>query len=65
MQTKSLLSNERRVLGEELGFSKRIQSILDVTSVDAAFVDDATKRKFYFCGLMRNINHEPRASVIY
>ena len=46
MQTKSLLSNERQVLVEELGFSERDLHALDVTSVHAAFLEDATRREF-------------------
>ncbi len=46
MQTKSLLSNERRVLVEELGFSEKDLQTLDVTSVDAAFLEDSTRQKF-------------------
>ncbi len=46
MQTKSLLSNERRVLVEELGFSGRDLHTLDFTSVDAAFLEDSTRQKF-------------------
>jgi adenosine deaminase len=47
MQTKSLLSNERRVLVDELGFSEQDMSDLDHTSVDAAFLEDATRRDFF------------------
>jgi len=46
MQTKSLLSNERRVLVEQLGFSKQDLHTLDVNSIHAAFVDDTTRRNF-------------------
>jgi adenosine deaminase len=46
MQTKSLLSNERRVLVEELGFSAQDLHEIDTTSVHAAFLEDATRRKF-------------------
>ncbi len=46
MQTKSLLSNERRVLVDELGFSEQDLHTLDVTSVDAAFLEDAVRRDF-------------------
>jgi adenosine deaminase len=46
MQTKSLLSNERRVLVDELGFNGRDLNTLDENSVYAAFVEDATKRDF-------------------
>ncbi|HEV7969158.1 MAG TPA: adenosine deaminase [Candidatus Acidoferrales bacterium] len=46
IQTKSLLSNERRVLAEELGFNEQDLHTLDETSVSAAFVEDATRREF-------------------
>jgi len=46
VQTKSLLSNERRVLVDELGFNERDLNTLDRTSVYAAFVEDATRREF-------------------
>ena len=46
IQTKSLLSNERRVLVGELGFNEQDLKILDETSVYAAFVEDATRRDF-------------------
>jgi adenosine deaminase len=46
IQTKSLLSNERRVLVEELEFNKQDLKTLDETSVYAAFVEDATRRDF-------------------
>ncbi len=46
MQTKSLLSNERRVLVDELGFSTEDLHTLDETSVHAAFVEDATRQIF-------------------
>jgi adenosine deaminase len=46
MQTKSLLSNERRVLVDELGFSQKDLHTLDITSVDAAFIKDAIRRHF-------------------
>ncbi|HSU88222.1 MAG TPA: hypothetical protein VLL56_05275, partial [Terriglobia bacterium] len=46
VQTKSLLSNERRVLVDELGFNERDLNALDRTSVHAAFVEDATRREF-------------------
>jgi len=45
-QTKSLLSNERRVLVDELGFNEQDLETLDYTSVYAAFVEDATRRDF-------------------
>lgn len=46
MQTKSQLSNERRVLIDELGFSEQDLQELDNTSVHAAFVEDARRREF-------------------
>ena len=46
MQTKSLLSNERRVLADELGFSEQDLHNLDLTSVHAAFVEDGARQKF-------------------
>ncbi len=46
IQTKSLLSNERRVLVDELGFNEQDLRALDVTSVDAAFLEDSTRRNF-------------------
>jgi adenosine deaminase len=46
IQTKSLLSNERRVLVDELGFNERDLHTLDVTSVHAAFLDDGTRQDF-------------------
>jgi adenosine deaminase len=46
IQTKSLLSNERRVLVDELGFNEQNLKTLDETSVYAAFVEDATRRDF-------------------
>jgi adenosine deaminase len=46
IQTKSLLSNERRVLVDELGFNEQDLKTLDETSVYAAFVEDATRRDF-------------------
>ena len=46
IQTKSLLSNERRVLSDELGFAEQDLKALDETSVHAAFVEDATRRDF-------------------
>jgi adenosine deaminase len=46
MQTKSLLSNERRVLVEELGFSQEALHNLDITSAYAAFVGDSTRKNF-------------------
>jgi adenosine deaminase len=46
IQTKSLLSNERRVLVDELGFNEQDMSNLDETSVHAAFLEEATRRDF-------------------
>jgi adenosine deaminase len=46
IQTKSLLSKERRVLVDELGFNEQDLRTLDETSVYAAFVEDATRRDF-------------------
>jgi adenosine deaminase len=46
IQTKSLLSNERRVLVGELGFNEHDLNTVDETSVYAAFVEDATRRDF-------------------
>jgi adenosine deaminase len=46
IQTRSLLSNERRVLVDELGFNQQDLKILDETSVYVAFVEDATRRDF-------------------
>jgi adenosine deaminase len=46
IQTRSLLSNERRVLADELGFNERDLRNLDVTSVHAAFLEDGTRQDF-------------------
>jgi adenosine deaminase len=46
VQTKSLLSNERQVLVNEMGFNEHDLHILDETSVHAAFVEDGTRRDF-------------------
>jgi adenosine deaminase len=46
IQTKSLLSNERRVLVDELGFNERDLRTLDATSVHAAFLEDGTRQDF-------------------
>jgi adenosine deaminase len=46
MQTKSLLSNERRVLVDELGFTAEDLRNLDITSVHTAFLEDDTRRNF-------------------
>jgi adenosine deaminase len=48
MQTNSFLSNERRVLVDELGFNETDLNTLDKTSVYAAFIEDATRRDFIF-----------------
>ncbi|MGN7950333.1 adenosine deaminase [Microbacterium sp. 22215] len=42
-QTGSLLSGERRVLSEELGFDAAALAQLDADSVKAAFVDESTR----------------------
>jgi adenosine deaminase len=41
-----LLSNERRVLTDELGFNEHDLDELDYVSVHAAFVEDATREHF-------------------
>ena len=46
LQTKSLLSNERRVLVEELGFNEQDLRTLDTASVQAAFLEDALRQNF-------------------
>lgn len=46
IQTRSLLSNERRVLADELGFNARDLGELDRDSVHAAFVEESTLREF-------------------
>jgi adenosine deaminase len=46
VQTGSLLSNERRVLVSELGFSDEDLRSLDHTSIRAAFVDRSTRSEF-------------------
>jgi adenosine deaminase len=46
IQTKSLLSNERRVLVDELKFTEHELKVIDNTSICAAFVEDATRRDF-------------------
>jgi adenosine deaminase len=46
VQTQSLLSNERRVMIEELGFSESDLRALDRTSVDAAFIEDGERQNF-------------------
>ena len=44
IQTGSLLSNERRVLTQELGFSERDLQELDSVSVQAAFLEDGVRQ---------------------
>jgi adenosine deaminase len=46
MQTGSLLSNERRVLVEELGFSEADLDELDRVSIQAAFLEAGTREAF-------------------
>ena len=46
IQTKSLLSNECRVLLDELGFNEKDLNDIDRTSVAAAFLEDADRREF-------------------
>jgi len=46
IQTKSLLSNERRVLIDELGFNEQDLNVLDKTSVYAAFLDNPKRQEF-------------------
>jgi adenosine deaminase len=46
VQTQSLLSNERRVLAEELGFSEQDLIALDQTSVEAAFIEESLRQRF-------------------
>jgi adenosine deaminase len=46
MQTKSLLSNERRVLLDELGFSEKDLQALDTYSVYGAFIEASAREKF-------------------
>jgi adenosine deaminase len=46
IQTGSLLSNERRVLTDELGFNDRDLDELDSVSVQAAFVEESTRQHF-------------------
>jgi adenosine deaminase len=45
-QTRSLLSNERHVLVDELGFTEKDIRALDETSVQAAFLENGTRREF-------------------
>jgi adenosine deaminase len=46
VQTQSLLSNERRVLADELGFSSQDLMALDHTSVEAAFIEESLRQRF-------------------
>jgi len=46
IQTKSLLSNERHVLVDELGFNEKDLNDIDKTSIAAAFVEEATRKEF-------------------
>jgi len=46
MQTKSLLSNERHVLVDELGFTEKDIRALDETSIQAAFLENGTRHEF-------------------
>jgi adenosine deaminase len=46
VQTRSLLSNERRVLIDELGFTEQDLRNLEMTSVYAAFIENATRGEF-------------------
>ena len=46
VQTKSLLSKERRVLVDELGFSEHDLDELDRVSVQAAFVEEGIRQEF-------------------
>jgi adenosine deaminase len=55
VQTQSLLSNERKVLAEELGFSEHDLHELDRVSVQAAFVEQGIRQKFV-SQLLRNRN---------
>jgi adenosine deaminase len=41
-----LLSNERHVLVDELGFNEKDLNDIDTTSVAAAFVEEATRKEF-------------------
>jgi adenosine deaminase len=54
-QTQSLLSNERKILAEELGFSEHDLDELDRVSVQAAFVEPGIRQKFV-SQLFRNSN---------
>jgi adenosine deaminase len=55
IQTQSPLSNERKVLAEELGFSEIDLDELDRVSVQAAFVEPGIRQKFV-SQLLRNSN---------
>lgn len=46
VQTRSLLSSERRVLTDELGFAEEDLDELDSVSVHAAFLEDGTRQRF-------------------
>lgn len=46
MQTKSLLSNERRLVIDELGFSAQDLKALDAASVEVAFLENTTRLEF-------------------
>lgn len=46
MQTKSLLSNERCVLVDDLGFAQQDLLELDEASIHAAFLENGTRREF-------------------
>lgn len=46
VQTQSLLSNERRVLAEELGFSEQDLAALDRVSVETAFIEQSLRQSF-------------------
>ena len=46
VQTQSLLSSERRVLAEELGFSEQDLGALDRISVEAAFIEESLRQSF-------------------
>jgi len=47
IQTQSLLSNERCVLVEELGFTARDLRDVDFTSVQSAFLEDGTRKELF------------------
>jgi adenosine deaminase len=46
IQTKSLLSNERRVLVEELRLTEQDLQDIDLTGVQSAFLEEGTRREF-------------------